>query len=455
MATLAPKPERAGLLESVDGSPLLLEAEAQIEGSKKQKHWWETSLIGPGLLVCLADTDAPCLIVACQSGAYWGYSLVLVQAVLVPILFLTQELTVRLGVYTKKGYIACIRDEFGPAWAWFACTLLIIACAGGIVSEMFGIASVVELWFSVEHASAGRLMGAFVAATLVVVVVLCCNYTQIEKIGIFFGMFELTFVLTMFVLHPSPIDVVSGMFTFHSESEYFEIAAANIGAVIMPWMMVFQQSAVVNRRLTTNDDYVEEAKTTLAGSFLTQLIMIGAIVSMAAARPKNPNLENMMDIVNALEPALGLTSAKVLLSLAFAGGSLCASFVLSLAAAWGLSDATGSEDSFPLERSPTEAPHFYASFVFVVFIGVLVLFTGVSVVQTSMVVLLSNALLMPIAVYFLYALATSSELPEHVRVGGAHKALLASVFLFCSFAILCTFAHALYYGGFSLGETPA
>jgi hypothetical protein len=66
-------------------------------------------VMGPGLMVCLADTDGPCLITAAQSGAEFGYSLVACQLVLIPILYMAQELTVRLGVITGKGLTELIR----------------------------------------------------------------------------------------------------------------------------------------------------------------------------------------------------------------------------------------------------------------------------------------------------------------------------------------------------------
>ncbi len=71
---------------------------------------------GPGLIVMLADTDAGCLITAAQSGAQWGYAMVLPQIVLIPILFMTQEIVVRLGVVTGKGHGALIRQHFGLGW---------------------------------------------------------------------------------------------------------------------------------------------------------------------------------------------------------------------------------------------------------------------------------------------------------------------------------------------------
>ena len=75
------------------------------------------AVAGPGIVVMLADTDAGSIITAAQSGAEWGYQLLLLQFVLVPILFIVQELTVRLGLVTRKGHAELIRDHFGKGWA--------------------------------------------------------------------------------------------------------------------------------------------------------------------------------------------------------------------------------------------------------------------------------------------------------------------------------------------------
>ncbi|HDL14797.1 MAG TPA: divalent metal cation transporter, partial [Euryarchaeota archaeon] len=84
-------------------------------------------VFGPGLVVMLADTDAGSVITAAQSGAVWGYKLLLLQVVLIPVLYIVQELTVRLGLVTGKGHGELIRDHFGPKWAWFSVGTLTLA----------------------------------------------------------------------------------------------------------------------------------------------------------------------------------------------------------------------------------------------------------------------------------------------------------------------------------------
>merc|ERR1719453_1464575 len=200
----------------------------------------------------------------------------------------------------------------------------------------------------------------------------------------------------MVYFHPSPSELVQGLFTFHfDESEYLKLYAANMGAVIMPFMIYFQQSAVVARRLSVNE-VTEERAQTFVGSCLTQLIMIATIVTYAASRAKN--LSSISDMHLALVPVFGDLWAKVLISMALVGGSLCATFVVSLAASWSICEAAGWDDNFSVDLGPTEAPYFYAVFLGIVFIGVCILQTGVAIVTLNVFIELVNGLLMPIVI---------------------------------------------------------
>src|SRR5487761_1754553 len=103
-------------------------------------------VLGPGLVVMLADTDVGSIVTAGQSGVQWGYRLLLLQIVLMPILYVVQELTVRLGIFTGKGHGELIRDTFGKGWAWLSATGLAVATVGALLSEFSGVAGVGELY---------------------------------------------------------------------------------------------------------------------------------------------------------------------------------------------------------------------------------------------------------------------------------------------------------------------
>src|SRR5947207_2104726 len=196
------------------------------------------TVAGPGIVVMLADTDAGSVITAAQSGAEWGYRLLLLQIVLVPILFMVQELTVRLGIVSHKGHAELIGEHFGRGWAWLSVGTLVLACVGALLSELSGLAGV------------GLLFGVppIFTMTLIVVVLVAMayrgSYLFVERIAIAVGAFELVFLVVAWKAHPGLADLAAGSVDIAwREPKYLYLVAANIGAVIMPWMVFYQQSA--------------------------------------------------------------------------------------------------------------------------------------------------------------------------------------------------------------------
>src|SRR5579875_3958213 len=97
--------------------------------------WKFLRVLGPGIVVMLADTDVGSIITAGQSGLQWGYRLLLLQVILVPMLYVVQELTVRLGIFTGKGHGELIAQVFGKGWAWLSVAGLGIAAIGALITE--------------------------------------------------------------------------------------------------------------------------------------------------------------------------------------------------------------------------------------------------------------------------------------------------------------------------------
>ena len=160
---------------------------------------------GPGIIVMLADTDAGSIITAAQSGAQWGYRLLLLQAVLIPVLFIVQELTLRLGLVTGRGHGELIRQTFGVRWAWLSCWTLVLACVGALITEFSGMAGV------------GLLFGIPSWMTMLVVVggmltmIWTASYRSVERVAVVFGAFELVFLYVALRSHPDPTALVDGM----------------------------------------------------------------------------------------------------------------------------------------------------------------------------------------------------------------------------------------------------
>src|SRR5580692_7196950 len=145
--------------------------------------------LGPGLLVMLADTDAGSIITAAQSGAQWGYKLLALQLLLIPILYIVQELTLRLGLVSGKGHGELIRDRFGKGWAWLSVSTLMVACVGAIVTQLSGMAGVAALFGVPAWAMMVVVVG------LILAMVWTGSYRSIERLAVVFGLFELAFII--------------------------------------------------------------------------------------------------------------------------------------------------------------------------------------------------------------------------------------------------------------------
>ncbi|MGB6303897.1 MAG: divalent metal cation transporter, partial [Acidobacteriaceae bacterium] len=163
------------------------------------------AVMGPGIVVMLADTDVGSIITAAQSGAQWGYKLLLLQFLLIPVLFVVQDLTVRLGVFTGKGHGELIRERFGSGWAWVSVIGLAVATIGALLTEFSGVAAVGQL-FGVPRGFSVALAAAFL-----LFVVWTGSYRRVERVAIALGLFEFAFFWVAIAAHPRVHDLAAGL----------------------------------------------------------------------------------------------------------------------------------------------------------------------------------------------------------------------------------------------------
>jgi Mn2+/Fe2+ NRAMP family transporter len=367
---------------------------------------------GPGLLVMLADTDAGNVVTAAQGGAQWGYRLLPLILALVPLLYIVQELTVRLGIHTGRGHGELIRERFGAGWAWLSTAGLAAATIGSLVTEFTAVAGVGELY------GLARDLTLPVAAVALLAVVATGSYRRVERTAVVIGLFELAFFAVAWAAHPSlkalardavhpPVDNRAFMY----------LAAAIVGATFNPWMVFYQQSAVVDKGLRPADHPVARWDTAV-GAVLTQLLTAAVLVATAsvfAGTGGPPALRNIGDISRALSPALGVRLGRLIFGAGVLGASMVAAIVSSLALAWGAGEATGYRRS--LECRPFEAGWFYGVYAAAVVGASVVVWRVPDLVWLTIAAQVLNAFLLPLVVGFLVILATRT-LPKPLRLRG-------------------------------------
>jgi len=378
--------------------------------------------VGPGLVVMLADTEAGSVIAAAQSGAEWGYRLVLVQFVLTPALFMAQELAGRLGMTTHQGLAQLVLRRSGRLPALLLLATLTVSCLGALVSELGGLAGVGEMfgvpaWQSSAVAVAG-LLG----------IVWTGSYRSMELLAIAVGLCELAFIALAALAHPSGAEMAAQLLQMPlGDRGYLYLLAANLGTCVMPWAIFYQQSASIDKG-STRTGLAAMRLETLLGAILCQIVTAAVVVAAAAAFHRGPAagqpLDRVGQIANAFTAAVGPAAGRVVFALGLSGGALVAAIVVCLTAAWAFGEVLGLHRS--LGESPAQAPGFYGAFTVVLAVGATVVASGINLMALAMAAGVLNALLLPVVLWFLYRTARSA-LPDDVRPRGAYAVAVAIV----------------------------
>ena len=377
------------------------------------------AVVGPGLVVTFADTEAGSITTAAASGAQYGYKLVLLQLLLVVPLFVVQEMTVRLGTVTGKGHARLIREHYGLGWAWVSLGTMLVTNIAALVTEFAGIAGA-ALIFGLPPAPL-----VIAAAASLVLVIFTASYKRAEMFALALCLVELLFIPAALAAHPVAHEVVmKGIFGSQPlhDMNYVLLIASNIGAVIMPWMIFYQQSATVDKGLGVRDLHFARIDTAL-GAVFTQIIMCAVIVTCAATLyVKHIPVSDAAHAAIALEPLVGHL-AGVTFGVALIGASMLGAFVVSLSTGWAFGEAFGWRCSL---NHGVRAKRFTALYVASVLLAAgIVLIPNLPLVAITVNVEALNGFLLPIVLGFLLVLVNDKRV-----IGERHNRPLGNIITF-------------------------
>ncbi len=359
-------------------------------------------LAGPGIIVMLADNDAGGITTYTVTGAKFGYGLIWFLVLLLPVAYVVQEMTVRLGAVTKRGHAEAIFDAFGSFWGWFSFIDLALVNWLTLVTEFIGMTAALLIF----HVPA--VLTIIVVSLIMGLMVLQGRYWTWEKIAIIFAGVNLIYIPAAFLVHPSVSEVLStgliphfpGGFT----STLFFFLMANIGTTIAPWMIFFQQSAVVDKGMKEKDIPWGQFDT-LLGSTFTVIVAIFCVIVTGTVL-LGTNVESAAQAASLLlttSPFLGTLIAIGLFDAGFLG-AIC----ISLASSWAFGEVFGWAHSLNLRVR--EAPWFYACYFFaLIMAGGVVLIPGAPLVLITLFVQVIAVTLLPAALVFLILLLNSEE----------------------------------------------
>jgi|HubBroStandDraft_1064217.scaffolds.fasta_scaffold57042_2 Mn2+/Fe2+ NRAMP family transporter len=394
-------------------------------GAGTQRFTWRLLALaaGPGLVAMLADTDAGSIITVAQSGAQWGYRLLLPNLLLIPFMFMAQEVALRLGLGARQGVAELVLRRFGRMQAGLLLVALALSCFGALVSEMSGLAGAARAFgLPIPASMAGVVVG-------LILMVVTGSYRSVERVALFFGLFELAFLVMAWRAAPGlgPIVQQAGELPLRDPG-YLYLLAANLGTSIIPWALLYQQSASVDKGLGPR--HVRGARLeTLAAVVLCQTITSALLIAAGATLGGGGALNTVAQIETAFTATLGPAIGRAIFILGLSGGALVATIVVCLTLAWSVGEVLGVRHS--LEHHPRQAPWFYGSMAVMLVAGGVLVASGIDLVSLSIAAGVLNALLLPVVLGFLYRLARTA-LPEPLRLRGAYAAVVAVAFLVVS-----------------------
>jgi len=376
-------------------------------------------VVGPAWIVMLADVDAPSVVTAGKAGTESGYALLLPLFALVPVLFLVQEMTARLALVTGRGHAELIRVRYGSAWAGVAVAGMAVINFVAYVAEFAGIA----LGAAIIGISAPV---AIVAALAIhASMVLTRSYVWFERLALVLSLALFSFVVLAIAGHPDPARIASGLNPLSAHpAGYFSLAVAMVGASIMPWMIFYQQSASVDKKLSREDLRGSRVET-LLGAFASQALMaaivIAAAVAMEGAASTRALPANLADLPEGLA-RLANGDAGWLIAIGLIGSGLLALIVVSLSAAWGIGELMGWPHS--LDLKPSEAHKFYAVYLAEVLPAALVVLVSTDLVRIAVGAMVFNVVVLALPLAFLVRLTSDRELLGDLANSRRHTVLL-------------------------------
>jgi NRAMP (natural resistance-associated macrophage protein)-like metal ion transporter len=360
-------------------------------------------ILGPGIIVMVADNDAGGITTYAVTGAQTGYGLLWFMLVLFPVAYFVQEMTVRLGAVTKHGHAEAIFSAFGPFWGWFSLIDLGIVDFLTLITEFIGMTAALSI-FGIPP-----VITIIIVICIMGAMILSGKYWTWEKIALGFCLLNLIYIPCAFMVHPSVSQVIKSGFVPHFPggftNELFFLLMANIGTTIAPWMIFFQQSAIVDKGVQEKDIKWSRIDT-LAGSALTVIVAIFIIIVTGTVL-YGQNIESAAQASTVLMGINKYVGTFVAIGLFDAGllGAIC----ISLATSWAFGEVFGWAHS--LNKKVKEAPWFYAAyFLMLIGAGVIVLIPNAPLVLITLFVQVIAVTLLPAALVFLILLLNQEKL---------------------------------------------
>jgi len=372
-------------------------------------------LAGPGVLVMLGENDGPSMVSYATTGATYGIGFFVPFTLLTFFMaFVVQEMTVRLGAATHRGHAELIFQRFGPFWGYFAMGDLVFGNLLTLVTEFIAVQAG-GLYFGLPSWLSVTIGVACVIGSLAF-----RRYATWERVLMGLAVFNLLFIPAALLAHPDGAALTRALATWQPlpdfDTAFLTLVLATVGATVTPWMIFFQQSAVVDKGLT-RVDVPQGRMDTAIGAILAAVAAIATIVAAAplfAAKADVSKFANGADFATALAPLIGSTGAT-LFALGILEAGLVAAMTISTSSSYSLAETLSAAEKASVRHSLNldfaNGRVFYGvAIVSTILAAGIVLIPGAPLLAMTLTVNVIATLLMAPALLLLLLLANDREI---------------------------------------------
>jgi Mn2+/Fe2+ NRAMP family transporter len=365
------------------------------------------AIMGPGLIVMVGDNDAGGVSTYSQAGQNYGTTLLWTLVLLIPVLIVNQEMVIRLGAVTGVGHARLINERFGRFWGWFSVGDLFILNFLTIVTEFIGVS------LALEYFGVSKYIAVPAAALTLVAITSTGSFRSWERFMYVFVVANFLVIPLLVLAHPDLGTVAHDTFSPSIKGGVSSTAVlliiAVVGTTVAPWQLFFQQSNIIDKRITPRWINYERTDTVI-GAFVV-VLGAGALISVTAfafgGTVYAGHFNDAGTVATELRRTLGST-AGTFFAIILLNASLIGAAAVTLSTSYAFGDVFGQRHS--LNRGIRDAKVFYASFTLMVaFAAGIVLIPGapLGLITTSVQAL--AGVLLPSATVFLLLLCNDRE----------------------------------------------
>jgi Mn2+/Fe2+ NRAMP family transporter len=366
------------------------------------------AIIGPGLIVMVGDNDAGAFGTYTQAGQNYGTHLLWTLLLLVPVLYVNQEMVLRLGAVSGVGHARLILERFGKFWGAFSVIDLFILNALTIVTEFIGVT------LAVGYLGLPKIPSVALAGAVVVGAASTGSFRRFERICLVLVAGSLVLIPIYLTVHPPVTQmvqnfVVPGLPHGAQLSTVMLLIIAIVGTTVAPWQLFFQQSYVIDKRITPR--FIKYERVDLCIGIVIVVLgaaaMFGFSDATFAGRPEFGNFTNAAGVAQGLGTFVSRTIGD-LFAIALLDASIIGAAAVGLATAYAGADVLGLNHS--LHRPITRAKGFYACYAALMAIAAVVVLTpGAPLGLLTEGVQTLAGVLLPSATVFLLLLCNDKE----------------------------------------------